>query len=154
MPVIWQFFHENHQFFEVFQAIGTNNSLILNFFQKTEIESSLILKYIFRIGIDVSLKIQRTTLHLCIHGWCASHTHYSCHSLGLQGCTTPLTHKHRTQHGIYEAMQCKKPKKTMLFKVFSQPLVHIYSSPQQRSQSSLESSIFTKSKKLQKCCGN
>jgi hypothetical protein len=40
-----QFFDENLEFFEVSETSGTNNSLILNFFQRTGIDDSLILKY-------------------------------------------------------------------------------------------------------------
>jgi hypothetical protein len=39
------FFDENLEFFEVSEATGTSNSLILNFSQRTGIDHSLILKY-------------------------------------------------------------------------------------------------------------
>jgi len=52
MPVLCQLYDKNHQFFdenleffEVSETSGTNNSLILNFFQRTGIDDSLILKY-------------------------------------------------------------------------------------------------------------
>jgi hypothetical protein len=40
------FFDENLEFFEVSETTGTNNSLILNFFERTGIGDSLILKYL------------------------------------------------------------------------------------------------------------
>jgi hypothetical protein len=40
------FFDENLKFFEVAEITGTNNSLILNFFERTGIGDSLILKYL------------------------------------------------------------------------------------------------------------
>jgi hypothetical protein len=40
-----RFFDENLEFFEVSEATGTSNSLILNFSQRTGIDHSLILKY-------------------------------------------------------------------------------------------------------------
>ncbi len=52
LPVLCQLFDNNHwfldenlEFFEVSETTGTNNSLILNFFQRTGIDDPSILKY-------------------------------------------------------------------------------------------------------------
>jgi len=61
--ILHQFFHENHKFF-IFKKnlIEIDGSLILNFFQRTELEDFLIIIY-NKNRIKGSLKIQIPTQH-------------------------------------------------------------------------------------------
>ncbi len=113
---------------------------------RTKIDNSLILKYLKNRNWCF-FKKSKNHPTLCVHGWCALHTHY-CHSQCLQGYSTSLTHTSMELNMNFMKPCNPKSPKTQCSSKSSQPLVHIYSLPQQRSQSSLESSIFTKSKRL------
>jgi hypothetical protein len=57
--VLCQIFHENYQFFKVFEIIGTGSSLILIIFQRIETDN---LKYLKNLN-GWLFKIQRTAQH-------------------------------------------------------------------------------------------
>jgi hypothetical protein len=60
--VLYQIFHENYQFFKIFEIIGIGSSLILILFQRIETDNSLILKYLKNLN-GWFFKIQRTAQH-------------------------------------------------------------------------------------------